>query len=120
MDAGLHHVAVETRRADAEACAQFFTLLGFARVPVPPGLADVAVWVERDGQQIHFLFADEPVVPAAGHVAVVCADYAAAQQRLRAAGHEVREHEVHWGSPRCFVNDPAGHRVEVMQFPPGG
>jgi catechol 2,3-dioxygenase-like lactoylglutathione lyase family enzyme len=114
----LHHVALETSRADVEACVAFYALLGFERAPVPDGLVDVAEWVQRDGHQIHLLFADDPVVPPRGHVAVVCADYAGAVARLQAAGFETEDRARHWGSPRCTVTDPAGHRVEVMEFPP--
>ena len=37
----------------------------------------------------------------------------APRRRLRA-----RPAREHWGSPRCFVRDPAGHVVEVMAFRP--
>lgn len=116
----LHHVALETRREDVEACAAFFELLGFERVPVPGAIAQVADWVERDGQQIHLRHADDPVVGPLAHVAIVCPDYEEAVGRLEAAGFEITRAEPAWGSPRCFAWDPAGHRVEVMAFPPGG
>lgn len=114
----IHHVALETRRAGVEAAVAFYALLGFERVTPPDGLLDVAAWVQRGDQQIHLLFADEPVVAPQGHVAVVCADFEAAVGRLRAAGHRVEERERHWGSPRVFTRDPTGHRVELMRFPP--
>ena len=116
----IHHVALETRRDDAEACASFFELLGFARVDPPETLRDRAVWLERDGRQIHLQYADDPVVPPRGHVAVVAGrdGYEPALARLREAGFEPEPRAEHWGSPRCFVRDPAGHVVEVMAFPP--
>ncbi len=114
----LHHAALETRRADVEACVAFFALLGFAPARPPASLVDVAAWVERDGQQIHLLYADDPVVPPRGHVAIVCPDYDATLERLRAHGFVPRPRKEHWGSPRCFVADPAGHQVEVMAFSP--
>jgi catechol 2,3-dioxygenase-like lactoylglutathione lyase family enzyme len=114
----VHHVALETRPADLEACADFFALLGFERVAPPPSLRDRATWLEREGRQIHLMRHDEPTVPPRGHVAVVAPDYAAALERLRAAGHPVEPRTEHWGSPRAFARDPAGHVVEVMAFPP--
>jgi len=39
----IHHVAVETRREDADACVAFFALLGFSLVDPPPTLRDRAV-----------------------------------------------------------------------------
>ena len=115
----IHHVALETRRADAGESERFWELLGFARVEPPPSLADRAVWLERDGTQIHLMWADDPVVPAVGHVAVVAPDYDATLQRLGAAGYAAEPREEHWGAPRSFVRAPGGHRVEVMARPPG-
>ena len=117
---GLHHVSLEVRRPDAEACRDFFVLLGFEKVPHPPALDDVAVWVQSGDLQIHMLYADDPVIPPAGHVAVACPDYDGTLAALRAAGHRVDDHDDVWGSPRAFAYSPVGHVVEVMQFPPGG
>jgi catechol 2,3-dioxygenase-like lactoylglutathione lyase family enzyme len=114
----IHHVAMETRAADVEACARFYELLGFARVEPPPTLRDRATWLERDAQQVHLQLADDPVVPPRGHFALVADDYEATLARLREAGFDPEPREEHWGSPRCFVRDPAGHVVEVMAFPP--
>lgn len=110
----LHHVALETRENDAEACAAFYAQLGFARVEPPETLRGRAVWLARGTQQIHLLLTDEPDVPPSGHVAVVVDDYEATVARLGDVDHRAE----HWGSPRCFVRDPAGHRVELMAFPP--
>ena len=114
------HVALETRPADAEACVAFFALLGFVEVAPPPSLRERARWVQAGATQVHLLYRDEPEVPGRGHVAVVAADYDAALERLRAAGHEVDPRAEHWGSPRAYVRDPAGHLVEVMAFAPKG
>lgn len=114
----VHHVALETGPGDADALVAFFALLGFAEVAVPPTLEGSSRWVQREDTQVHLLFADDAVVPPSGHVAVVAADYDAALERLGAAGFEPDPRREHWGSPRCFVRAPGGHRVEVMAFPP--
>lgn len=114
----IQHVAVETRREDADACAAFFHLLGFHSVEPPPTLRERALWLKRGPTQVHVMFRDAPVVPPAGHLAVVVDDYEATLHALRAAGHPVEPRAEHWGSPRAFVHDPAGHVVEVMAFPP--
>jgi catechol 2,3-dioxygenase-like lactoylglutathione lyase family enzyme len=114
----IHHVAVETRHEDAEACADFFRLLGFDSVAPPPTLRHRALWLQRGPTQVHVMFRDDPVVPPAGHLAVVVDDYEATLEALRAGGHPVEPRPEHWGSPRAFVHDPAGHVVEVMAFPP--
>jgi len=114
----IHHAALETRRHDADALVAFFALLGFEEVEPPPTLSGRTRWVQRGDTQVHVLFAEDPVVPPAGHVAVVAPDYDEALAALRAAGHRVTDRAEHWGSPRAFAAAPGGHRVEVMAFPP--
>jgi catechol 2,3-dioxygenase-like lactoylglutathione lyase family enzyme len=114
----LQHVSIETRAGDVEACVRFYELIGFRRVDPPPSLADRATWVERGGSQVHLMLADEPVVPPAGHHAVVIDDYARTLAALRDAGFDPEPRGEHWGAPRSFVRNPAGHRVELMAAPP--
>jgi catechol 2,3-dioxygenase-like lactoylglutathione lyase family enzyme len=116
----LHHVALETRRGDVEAALSFWAILGFERVPAPASLRDRAVWLQRGATQVHLLLTDDPVVPAAGHAAVVVQDYDATVAALRAAGHPAEPRAEHWGAPRTVATDPTGHRVEVMAAPPPG
>jgi catechol 2,3-dioxygenase-like lactoylglutathione lyase family enzyme len=114
----LHHVAIEVTPEQASRCRDFYRLLGFAAVQPPPTLRDRALWLERDRTQVHLLFEQEPVTPPEGHLAVVVEDYDRALEALRDAGHSPQARTEHWGSPRAFVRDPAGHRVELMAFPP--
>ncbi|MBA3328624.1 MAG: VOC family protein [Solirubrobacterales bacterium] len=115
----IQHVALEVREADVPACERFWALLGFDPVVAPGELAQRSAWVQRGGQQIHLLFADAPVALPQGHVAVVVEDYDATLAALRSAGFEPEPRAEYWGSPRCFVRCPAGHRVELMAFGPG-
>jgi catechol 2,3-dioxygenase-like lactoylglutathione lyase family enzyme len=112
------HVAIEIREQDAAACVGFWTLLGFAAIAPPASLAARAAWVQRGETQVHLLFVGDPVVALEGHVAVVVEDYDATLAALREAGFDPRPRSEHWGSPRCFVRSPGGHRVEVMAFAP--
>jgi catechol 2,3-dioxygenase-like lactoylglutathione lyase family enzyme len=114
----IQHVAIEIRERDAGACVAFWALLGFVRVEAPPALAARAEWVQAGDTQVHLLFADQPLVPEQGHVAVVAGDYDATLQALRDAGFEPSPRSEYWGSPRAFVRCPAGHRVELMAFAP--
>ena len=115
----IQHVALEVRREDVGESARFWELLGFARVDPPPSLAERAVWLEREGTQVHLMYSGDPVAPPNGHTAVVAPDYDATLERLRAGGFEPEPRPEHWGAPRCFVRGPDGHRVEVMARPPG-
>jgi catechol 2,3-dioxygenase-like lactoylglutathione lyase family enzyme len=117
---GLQHVSLETRREDVEAEAAFWALLGFDRVAPPPSLADCATWLQAaDGAtQIHLLYADDPVAPPRGHVAVVAPAFDATIALLAHAGHAVEPRAPHWGAARAYVRSPGGHLVEVMAAPP--
>ena len=115
----IQHVALEVRREDVAACERFWALLGFAPVVPPPSLAARTAWLQRGEQQIHLLIDEDPTAPPQGHVAILAEDYAGTLAALRAAGLDPDPRAEHWGSPRCFVRCPAGHRIELMAFPPG-
>jgi catechol 2,3-dioxygenase-like lactoylglutathione lyase family enzyme len=114
----LQHVSLEVSPGQVAAELRVWELLGFERVEPPGELGERSAWVQRDGTQIHLLFADDPVVPAQGHAAVVAPDFEATMAALRDAGLEPEERPRHWGAARAFVRTPAGHRVEVMQAAP--
>ena len=116
----IHHVAQRIPPARLEDCQRFYELLGFSREAEPAGIAGRAVWLELGPTQIHLMPAEDAPQAHAGHVAVVVDDYQDAVARLRQAGHEVQPRREHWGSPRCYVNDPAGNLVELMAWPPNG
>ncbi len=63
-------------------------------------------------------FAEEPVIPLHGHVAVVATAFSEVSARLAAVGRIPELREEHWGATRAFVSSPAGHRVELMAAPP--
>ena len=107
------------RPADVEACVAFYGLLGFEPVEPPPSLADRAAWVQGGATQVHLMFIDEPATLHQGHIAVGLDAYDEALDRLAEPGHEPEPRTEHWGSPRAYVRDPAGNRVELMAFPPG-
>lgn len=114
----LHHVTLEVRPDQVDACVRFWRLLGFEQVTPPPLLRDRFTWVERAGTQIHLVPVEAPSVPSEGHAAVVAEDVRAAVAALEAAGFAPRPGSLAWDAPRWFVKDPAGHRVEVMSAPP--
>ena len=114
----LQHVALEVRPDVVPRCLEFWRLLGFQPVEPPPSLAERAAWVQADGTQIHLLYTERPVVPPAGHPAVVVADYEGTLARLREAGFDPEPRAEHWGAPRAQVLGPSGHRVELMARPP--
>lgn len=107
----IHHVSLEGHRADADAHRGFWTELGFREVVPAGSLRDRSVWFEREGTQVHVLFADAPVVPDQGHVAVRV-------DSLDALDLELEERARHWGERRVFTRAPGGHLVELFEVPP--
>ncbi len=120
MSGNLQHVSLETRRDAVEAEVAFWRLLGFAVVEPPPSLRDRATWLQADDgfTQLHLLYADDPVAPPQGHVALVAPAFDATLAALRAAGLAPEPRTPHWGAPRVYVRSPAGHRAELMAFSP--
>ncbi len=114
----VQHVGLEVTETAAGQEVEFWALLGFAEMVLADDLAGRARWVEREGVQVHLLFSDAPVVPPAGHAAIVVGDYDAVVARLRTAGHEAASRREYWGAPRTQVRSPAGHLVELMAAPP--
>lgn len=121
----IEHVSFNVTPSQAEACAGFYELVGFARVEPPAGLGERSIWLTRGGTSIHLMHRDRDGAdvagsePGAGHVALVVDGYDSVVGALRAAGVTIDERSAYWGSPRCYVADPAGNRVELMAFAPG-
>ena len=116
----LHHVTHELFPAQLAPCIAFYERLGFEQISVPEGIGDRAVWLRSGATQVHLMpLADPSPAARSGHIAVVVDDYDSTLERLRREGTEVDPRRPHWGSPRSYVHDPAGHLVELMAWPPG-
>jgi catechol 2,3-dioxygenase-like lactoylglutathione lyase family enzyme len=116
----IDHVNFQMPERSAGECAAFYELLGFTRVHPPASLADRAIWLASGSTMIHLQFADAIGDSGPGHVALVVPNYAAVLGMLSAAGVAVEPRSEHWGSPRCYTQDPAGNRLELMEFSPLG
>jgi catechol 2,3-dioxygenase-like lactoylglutathione lyase family enzyme len=114
----IQHVTRHIKPSELDHCVRFYELLGFQQVPVPAGIAGRALWLQRRATQIH-LMPTAAAVPSSGHVGIVVESYAETLEQLRASGHDVEPRREHWGSPRCYVHDPAGNLCELMAWPPG-
>jgi catechol 2,3-dioxygenase-like lactoylglutathione lyase family enzyme len=118
---GLDHVqlAMPPGRED-EAEAFYSGLLGIPRVPKPPVLAARGgCWFEDPPLRLHLgVEADfRPARKAHPALAVVGLNRLAA--RLRAAGLEVRPGDGVEGQEQCYVDDPFGNRIELIERDPG-
>jgi catechol 2,3-dioxygenase-like lactoylglutathione lyase family enzyme len=113
----IQHLTREVPPTELDACARFYSRLGFNEVPAPPGIAGRALWLQAGPTQIHLMPRDD-ARPQSGHVGIVLERYSEVLEQLRAEGHEINPRREHWGSPRAYVSDPFGNLVEVMEFPP--
>ncbi|MBJ7348432.1 MAG: VOC family protein [Thermoleophilaceae bacterium] len=120
----IHHVNFQIPHEQTEPCARFYELLGFERVYPGEELGARAVWLEKNGQQIHLEHTprdgDDDVYgdPSAGHIALVLEEYEEVVDELIANDYEVEPRTEYWGSPRAFIYDPVGHRIEIMAYAP--
>jgi hypothetical protein len=116
----IQHVTLEVRPDDMGAEIAFWALIGFAEVDPPPELRERFRWVQSGTTSIHLAFIEQPIVPVAGHTALVCEQYTQTIARLHAAGYDAPPRTEYWDAPRTIVTSPAGHRVELMAFTPLG
>ncbi|HMT05731.1 MAG TPA: VOC family protein [Solirubrobacterales bacterium] len=115
----IHHVALEVGPADMAAESDFWLAVGFEPVSPAEALGEGFSWFERDGSQIHLMSTGVPSAPPErGHVAVVASDFGAALERLESGGFTVNKSRMLWGARRAKAKSPAGHVVELMEFPP--
>lgn len=102
------------READAE---RFYRgLLGFERVSKPPALAAKGgCWFRLGNVQLH-LGVEQDFRPAKkAHPALIVSGLEALCAKLESSGVAVRPDEELPGVRRCYVDDPFGNRIELIQ-----
>lgn len=120
----LDHVSYIVPPKDAEACAGFYSILGFRRVDPPEGLKARTIWMSLGDTTIHLIFRESDgsdvleSQPGNGHVAFVIDQYEVVVGALETAGVSVDHRSEYWGAPRCLISDPAGNKIELMAAPP--
>ena len=114
---GLDHVQLAMPPGHEEQAREFYSrLLGLPEVPKPPELAKRGgAWFEDHGVKIH-LGADPDFRPARkAHPGILVRDLPALCERLRGAGHVVKDDDDLPGYLRVYVDDPFGNRLELME-----
>jgi catechol 2,3-dioxygenase-like lactoylglutathione lyase family enzyme len=113
---GLDHVQLAMPpEAEAEAEAFYSGLLGFARLPKPEPLARRGgCWFSAGTAAVH-LGVEEDFRPARkAHPALVVRDLAGLVGALAAAGVPIRPNPDRPEGAGCYVDDPFGNRIELM------
>ena len=114
---GIEHVQLAMPAGGEDAARGFYSgLLGLPERAKPERLAPRGgCWFEAPGVKLH-LGVDVDFRPAQkAHPALLVDDLAALVVALTAAGVEIGPDEPADGRARCYVNDPFGNRIELIQ-----
>jgi len=112
----LDHVQLAIPPGEEAHCDEFYlTLLGFRVLEKPPILAARGGrWYQRGDVTLH-LGVEEDFRPAKkAHPAFAVDDYDQLLVRLRGVGVDVRGDESIPVTTRCYVDDPVGNRLELI------
>lgn len=113
----LDHVQLAMPAGGEDAARRFYHgLLGIPEVHKPPLLAARGgCWFERGALKVH-LGVEADFRPARkAHPAFAVRDLAALRQALAAAGVAIVDDEPLAGFDRCYVADPFGNRIELLE-----
>ena len=114
---GLHHVQLAAPPGSEDTLRHFYgTLLGLPEVPKPPALAARGgVWFRSTQVELH-LGVQEDFVPAGkAHPGLLVDGLEALAQRLEGHGVAVQWDGDFPGYRRCYVADPHGNRIELLE-----
>jgi catechol 2,3-dioxygenase-like lactoylglutathione lyase family enzyme len=114
----LHHVLLAIPAGSEDPCRSFYVgVLGMVEQPKPPALAARGgLWVRADGLELH-LGVEADFRPARkAHPRIRVHGLDALADHLEAAGTAVSwDNESFPGHRRCYVDDPVGNRLELLQ-----
>jgi catechol 2,3-dioxygenase-like lactoylglutathione lyase family enzyme len=113
----LNHVQLAMPPGQEDAARRFYAaLLGIPEVSKPPGLAARGgCWFERGALKVH-LGVEVDFRPARkAHPAFTVSNLAGLVQQLAVAGIAVESDEPLAGYDRCYISDPFGNRIELME-----
>ena len=114
---GVHHVQLAMPPEQEETAERFYAgALGMERVPKPDHLAGRGgCWFRGAGLEVH-LGVEEGFRPSAkAHPALRVQGLAALRRSLREAGADVSDDTQLEGHDRCYVRDPFGNRLELIE-----
>jgi catechol 2,3-dioxygenase-like lactoylglutathione lyase family enzyme len=112
----LHHVQLAMPAGGESRAREFYQgLLGIPEVAKPEDLARRGgCWFEDGEVRVH-LGVEADFRPARkAHPALIVTELPALTARLSGAGYRCQAQPHFKGSPRVFVDDPFGNRVELM------
>jgi catechol 2,3-dioxygenase-like lactoylglutathione lyase family enzyme len=114
---GLHHVQLSAPRGSEDALRAFYGgLLGMVEVAKPPVLAARGgAWFRSGALELHLGVEDDFRPARKAHPGLLVEDLDGMADRLRAAGVDVDWDDNFPGYRRCYVHDPHGNRLELLE-----
>lgn len=113
----LDHIQLAMPAGEEERARAFYRgILGIPEVPKPAHLAARGgCWFEAGSLKVH-LGVEADFRPARkAHPAFIVSDLPALQRKLVEHGYALAEDQPLEGYDRCYVNDPFGNRIELME-----
>jgi catechol 2,3-dioxygenase-like lactoylglutathione lyase family enzyme len=117
MITGLHHVQLAAPPGSEPVLRDFYSgVLGLAEVPKPPDLARRGgVWFRGPAVELHLGIEDDFRPARKAHPGLLVDDLPGLVTRLGKAGVEARPDGLLPGFRRCYVDDPVGNRIELLE-----
>jgi catechol 2,3-dioxygenase-like lactoylglutathione lyase family enzyme len=114
---GVNHVQLAMPAGRKDAAVGFYEgLLGLPRVPKPPHLeVRGGCWFFNGAVELHLGVEDDFRPARKAHPALLVDDLAGLTERLAAGGVDVSQGQPLEGFDRCYVHDPFGNRIELME-----
>lgn len=114
---GLHHVQLAAPAGSEAVLRQFYvTVLGMSEVPKPPALAARGgAWFRSGSLELHIGVEDDFRPARKAHPGILVDDLDAVVLRLAEHGVQAGWDERFPGFRRCYVADPHGNRLELLQ-----
>jgi catechol 2,3-dioxygenase-like lactoylglutathione lyase family enzyme len=114
---GLHHVQLAAPPGSEESLRHFYgTLLGMTEVSKPPVLAARGgAWFRSGALELHLGIEDDFRPAGKAHPGIFVSDIEALARRLEVNGVAVHWDENFPGFRRCYLADPHGNRLELLE-----
>ena len=114
---GIEHVQLAMPAGEEDAARKFYSgLLGLPERTKPPQLAARGgCWFEAPGVKVHLGVEADFRAAQKAHPALLVDDLPALVKALRASAVRVIDDDPADGRARCYVSDPFGNRIELMQ-----
>lgn len=113
----VHHVQLSCPPGSEEALRAFYTgPLSMRELTKPPALAARGgVWFRRGSLELHFGVEADYRPPAKAHPGLLSDDLDMLVETLAEAGILAEWDDNFPGYRRCYVRDPVGNRLELLQ-----